>query len=266
MRRPSCCWSASSSARSGRWLRPGAAAGRRRDCTSRSSACSPSLRCCRPCWWRSLPIFTIDRGLDRLFSGPTREVIENSLIVANAYLHEHVQAIPRRYSWEWRTISRTRGPVRQDRGTFRRLLTVSVTSRNLPRPCVIDSVRNVLEIGANRHCGALHDAGRRNSSAASKNRTQIAVIIEANDVAAVTGCVPSTTPSSMSSGCSIRAWSRSRQTQANVAEYAQMESRKLGIQVAFALDVRGDRADDPDGLGPDRAELRQLAGSRRPGG
>ena len=36
---------------------------------------------------------TIDRGLDRLFSGPTREVIQNSLIVANAYLHEHAQAI-----------------------------------------------------------------------------------------------------------------------------------------------------------------------------
>jgi two-component system nitrogen regulation sensor histidine kinase NtrY len=28
---------------------------------------------------------TIDRGLDRLFSGPTREVIQNSLIIARAY-------------------------------------------------------------------------------------------------------------------------------------------------------------------------------------
>src|SRR5437763_9825123 len=36
---------------------------------------------------------TIDRGLDRLFSGPTTEVIQNSLIVANAYLHEHAQLI-----------------------------------------------------------------------------------------------------------------------------------------------------------------------------
>src|SRR5712675_504622 len=36
---------------------------------------------------------TIDRGLDRLFSGPTKEVIQNSLIVANAYLHEHAYLI-----------------------------------------------------------------------------------------------------------------------------------------------------------------------------
>src|SRR5712664_4348426 len=31
---------------------------------------------------------TIDRGLDRLFSGPMREVIQNSLIVAHAYVQE----------------------------------------------------------------------------------------------------------------------------------------------------------------------------------
>ena len=36
---------------------------------------------------------TIDRGFDRLFSGPTREVIQNSLIVARAYLNEHAQLI-----------------------------------------------------------------------------------------------------------------------------------------------------------------------------
>src|SRR6202162_5140874 len=36
---------------------------------------------------------TIDRGFDRLFSGPTREVIQNSLIIARAYMQEHAQLI-----------------------------------------------------------------------------------------------------------------------------------------------------------------------------
>src|SRR4029077_292413 len=36
---------------------------------------------------------TLDRGLDRLFSTRTRVIIENSMIVANAYLQEHVQLI-----------------------------------------------------------------------------------------------------------------------------------------------------------------------------
>src|SRR4029078_9423925 len=34
---------------------------------------------------------TIDRGLDRLFSGPTREVMQNSLIVARASTYENAQ-------------------------------------------------------------------------------------------------------------------------------------------------------------------------------
>ena len=36
---------------------------------------------------------TIERGLDRLFSGPTREVIQNSLTIASAYMNEHAQII-----------------------------------------------------------------------------------------------------------------------------------------------------------------------------
>ena len=36
---------------------------------------------------------TIDRGFERLFSGPTREVIENSLSIARAYTNEHAQLI-----------------------------------------------------------------------------------------------------------------------------------------------------------------------------
>ena len=51
---------------------------------------------------------TIDRGLDRLFSGPTREVIQNSLIVARAYMHEHAQLI-RGDILAWPTTSPTPG-------------------------------------------------------------------------------------------------------------------------------------------------------------
>src|SRR2546421_5267348 len=36
---------------------------------------------------------TLDRGLDRLFSGPTRAAIENSLNIAHAYVNEHAYLI-----------------------------------------------------------------------------------------------------------------------------------------------------------------------------
>jgi len=36
---------------------------------------------------------TLDRGLDRLFSGPTREAIQNSVTIARTYMNEHAELI-----------------------------------------------------------------------------------------------------------------------------------------------------------------------------
>src|SRR3981081_4109430 len=96
-------------------------------------------------WGGMLANITIDRGLDRLFSGPTREVIQNSLIVANAYLHEHAQLIRGDILGMANDIAHARPLFDQDRGTFRQLLTQSAASRNLPGAMLIDKDRNVLE-------------------------------------------------------------------------------------------------------------------------
>src|SRR5712671_3241696 len=61
---------------------------------------------------------TLDRGLDRLFSGPTREVIQNSLIVANAYLHEHAQLIRGDILGMANDVVRARQLFDQDRSSF----------------------------------------------------------------------------------------------------------------------------------------------------
>src|SRR5215203_546355 len=88
---------------------------------------------------------TIDRGLDRLFSGPTRAVIENSLIVANAYLHEHAQAIRGDILGMANDINNARPLFDQDRGTFLQLFTRSAASRNLPGAMLIDKEAKILE-------------------------------------------------------------------------------------------------------------------------
>src|SRR5213079_171683 len=85
---------------------------------------------------------TIDRGLDRLFSGPTREVIQNSLIVANAYLHEHAQLIRGDILGMANDISHARPLFDLDRSSFRQLLTASAASRNLPGAMLIDNAPN----------------------------------------------------------------------------------------------------------------------------
>src|SRR5450432_1970190 len=88
---------------------------------------------------------TIDRGFERLFSGPTREVIENSLIVANAYLHEHAQLIRGDILGMANDLNHARPLFDQDRRTFLELLTASAASRDLPGAMLIDKDDNILE-------------------------------------------------------------------------------------------------------------------------
>src|SRR6185369_6573536 len=73
-------------------------------------------------------------------------------------------------------------------------------------------------------------------SGVDENEPQIAVFIEANYVAAVIRLRSfQDTFLYVARVLDPRVVAQLRQTQASVAEYAQLESRKLGIQVAFAL-------------------------------
>jgi two-component system nitrogen regulation sensor histidine kinase NtrY len=179
---------------------------------------------------------TIDRGLDRLFSGPTREVIQNSLIVANAYLFEHAQLIRGDIIGVANDIAHARPLFDQDRGTFRELLTASAASRNLPGAMVIDKDRNVLETAQTGIQQAFTTPAPDFLSNVNETEPQIAVFIEANYVAAVIRLRAfDDTFLYVARLLDPRVVAQLKQTQASVAEYAQLESRRLGIQVAFAL-------------------------------
>jgi len=179
---------------------------------------------------------TIDRGLDRVFSGPIREVIQNSLIVANAYLHEHAQLIRGDILGMANDISHARPLFDQDRGTFRELLTTSAASRNLPGAMLIDKDRNVLETAQTGIQQTFTTPAPDFLSNVDETEPQIAVFIEANYVAAVIRLrAYNDTFLYVARLLDPRVVAQLRQTQASVAEYAQIESRRLGIQVAFAL-------------------------------
>src|SRR3954471_9474169 len=87
---------------------------------------------------------TIDRGLDRLFSGPTREVIQNSLIIARAYTYEHAQLINGDILGMANDVANARPLFFQDRRTFLDLLTKSAASRNLPGAMLLDKDGNIV--------------------------------------------------------------------------------------------------------------------------
>src|SRR6516225_7953014 len=87
---------------------------------------------------------TIERGLDRLFSGPTREVIQNSLIIARAYMQEHAQLIRGDIIGMANDVSRSRPLYDQDRRSFTELPGARAASRNLPGAMIIDKTTNPL--------------------------------------------------------------------------------------------------------------------------
>jgi two-component system nitrogen regulation sensor histidine kinase NtrY len=179
---------------------------------------------------------TIDRGLDRLFSGPTREVIQNSLIVANAYLHEHAQMIRGDILGMANDISNARPLFQLDPLSFRQRLTASAASRNLPGAMVIDKDRNILESAQTGIRQEFTTPEPEFLKGVDENEPQIAVFIEANYVAAVIRLRGFTdTFLYVARVLDPRVVAQLRHTQASVAEYAALESRKLGIQVAFAL-------------------------------
>jgi two-component system nitrogen regulation sensor histidine kinase NtrY len=179
---------------------------------------------------------TIDRGFDRLFSGPTREAIENSLSIARAYTNEHAQLISGDILGMANDIAHARPLYDQDRATFRELLTAGAAARNLPSAMLIDKDHNILESAQTGIKLGFAPPPTELLSNVNEAEPEISVIPEENYVAAV---------------IRLRAFNdiflyvarpldpgvvaQLRQTEASAAEYAELESRRLGIQVSFAL-------------------------------
>jgi two-component system, NtrC family, nitrogen regulation sensor histidine kinase NtrY len=179
---------------------------------------------------------TIDRGLDRLFSGPTRETIQNSLIIARAYTDAHAQLIRGDILGMANDIAHARPLFDQDRGTFRELLTASAVARNLPGAMLIDKDRNILESAQTGVQLAFTAPNTEILGSVDENEPKIAIIPETNYVAAVIRLRAfNDTFLYVARVLDPHVVEQLKQTEASVAEYAELESRRLGIQVSFAL-------------------------------
>jgi two-component system nitrogen regulation sensor histidine kinase NtrY len=179
---------------------------------------------------------TIDRGLDRLFSGPTRGVIQNSLIIARAYMQGHAQLIRGDILGMANDIAHARPLFDQDRRSFRELLTASAASRNLPGAMLIDKDRSVLETAQTGIPLAFAAPPSELLDNVNESEPEIAVLPEENYVAAVIRLRAfKDTFLYVARQLDPHVVAQLKQTEASVAEYAEIESRRLGIQVNFAL-------------------------------
>jgi two-component system nitrogen regulation sensor histidine kinase NtrY len=180
---------------------------------------------------------TIERGLDRLFSGPTREVIQNSLIIARAYMQEHAQLIRGDIIGMANDISRVPQLFDQDRQSFLQLVTANAAARNLPGAMIIDKNANpILSAETGGIPLAFAPPTPDFLKNVNENEPEIAVLPDQNYVAAVIRLKGFTdTFLYVARPLDPRVVAQLKQTEISVAEYAQVESRRLGIQVALAL-------------------------------
>ncbi|MGH7248730.1 MAG: PAS domain-containing sensor histidine kinase, partial [Pseudomonadota bacterium] len=80
---------------------------------------------------------TLDRGLDRLFSTPTRAIIEQSLIVADAYVRDHAEIIRGEILAMAYDIGRAKPLFDQNRAQFRQFMTAQAKVRGLSAAIII---------------------------------------------------------------------------------------------------------------------------------
>ena len=180
---------------------------------------------------------TLDRGLDRLFSTRTKAVIENSLIVADAYLREHAQLIRGDIMAMAFDVSRAKPLFDQDRDRFRQFFTAQAAVRGLPSAAIIDGDGKVVERAEAKNDYTVASAARRRPCATSATASRRSP------------CCSTPTRSRPSSSCAAtttyflhvtrpldpRVVAQLRETQASVSDFANLEARRLGVQLAFAL-------------------------------
>ncbi len=179
---------------------------------------------------------TLDRGLDRFFSTRTRAMIEQSLTVANAYVNEHAAAIRGQDMAMAYDIGRAKPMFDSDRDQFRKFLAAQTAGRDLSAALIINSDGSIVE-----PAGVTLDKKFELPSVQLLNETdestpQVAFIPEGENVAAV---VKLNGYDNMylyvAQLLDPRVVQQLRATQESVVEYANLEARRLGIQIAFAL-------------------------------
>ncbi len=87
---------------------------------------------------------TLNQGLDQWFSQRTREIVENSRLVARSYLLEHSQVLRDDIIWVAGELETAKETFDTDRVRFQHILTALATTRSLPYTWLMSPDGNIL--------------------------------------------------------------------------------------------------------------------------
>jgi two-component system nitrogen regulation sensor histidine kinase NtrY len=179
---------------------------------------------------------TLDRGLDRLFNARTRAAVENSLIVAEAYLHDHAQIVRSDILVMAFDMARAEPIFKDDRAKLRQFLTFQASVRGLAAAIVIDKNLNIIARANVRTNETFAMPPRDALARISDKEPQIVLLPDTNYVAAVVKLQKyDDYYLYVTRLLDPRVVPQLQATRESASEYAALEARRLGVQVAFAL-------------------------------
>jgi two-component system nitrogen regulation sensor histidine kinase NtrY len=179
---------------------------------------------------------TLDRGLDRFFSTRTRAMVEQSLIVADAYVSEHAQAIRGEILAMAFDLGRARQMFDQDRDKFQKFFTAQATARGLSAAIIIRPDGSTVERAEVTMDKKIVLPSPELLAKITETEPQVALIPEGDHVAAALKLHGYDDMYLYAARVlDPRVVEQLRATQESVGEFANLEARRLGIQIAFAL-------------------------------
>jgi two-component system nitrogen regulation sensor histidine kinase NtrY len=179
---------------------------------------------------------TLDRGLDRFFSTRTRAMIEQSMIVANAYVSEHAEAIRGDLLAMAYDLGRVKSIFDSDRDQFQKIVSAQAAGRNLSAAILLKSDGSTVDKGGVTVDKKVVLPTPDLLAEVNETEPRVALIPEDNHLAAVVKLRGY--DDMYLYGARLldpRVVAQLRATQESVGEFANLEARRLGIQIAFGL-------------------------------
>jgi two-component system nitrogen regulation sensor histidine kinase NtrY len=179
---------------------------------------------------------TLDRGLDSLFASRMREAIENSVVVAQAYLRDHAQTVRSDIMLMGFDLSRNKDFFEKNPTDLQQFLTFQAAARGLAAVIEFDGNLTVIARAQTATQQVFSLPPREALTTVTENEPQIVLLPDANYVAAVVALRNYTnTYLYVARLLDPRVLPQLRATEQSVGEYTALAARRIGVQVAFAL-------------------------------
>ncbi len=181
----------------------------------------------------------LDRGLDRLFLIRTRAVMENSVIVSQAYLNEHERSIQAETNFMAADVARAKPQFDQDIDRFRQFFTTQALLRSMPAAMMLRSDQSVIVKADIRLPPEVRDPPLPPVERLGQIGDAEAVAGMLRDTNYIGGLIKLKGYDDaylfVARFIDPRVLEQIQRTENSIQEYADLEVRRIGVQAAFAL-------------------------------